>query len=115
MNNPYPLKQKEEEKKFLDYSCEQTRANKYALGLVVRAEMHRRGLTYADMFAMVKAYAGNTGNPDLLRVTLNGNAWSRSLNLIWLCGYILGITFSLDDINKAKAYLIGIGRSVKNF
>jgi hypothetical protein len=114
MNNPTQNQHKLEEKSRLDYTRAQTKTIKYSLGLVVRAELHRRGMCVSELCELLRRGYGYTGNHRLLHSTLYGNAWSRSINLILLSGYILGITFSLEDINKAKAYLIGIGRSVKN-
>jgi hypothetical protein len=91
------------------------RVNSYIfmqLGYIIRAEMVRRGITYKGL-----AYLLNDEGVKVNSITLKGamygtnNSWR--LSIVYFSAYVLKIDLRIEDITKAKEFLLSSGRSVK--
>ena len=86
----------------------------YGIGLLIRAELYKRGLTVRGLTLLLQEQ-GFKVNSSTLTSFLQGSSNRWSLGQLYFSAYVLGIDLDFRKIEEAREYLRANGRSVKDF
>ena len=123
-----PEKPKKAQKKKVDYNSENIifKSSKdrlkyfyltnnkiqYSIALLIRAELHKRGLTVRGLVILLSEQ-GFKVSVGTLTSFLQGKSNRWSLGQLYFSAYVLGIDLNFKKIEEARSYLLASGRSVK--
>ena len=98
----------------IDYIGRVNKAVQYGFGLLIRAELYKRGYTYRALYnlASEKGYKYKIGT---ITSIVNGSGHRWNLLILYKLAYVLNIDLDPLQIPEAISYLRANGRSVKEF
>lgn len=98
----------------IDYIVRINKALQYSLGLVIRAELYKRGWTYRALYneCINKGYRYQIGT---ITSIVNGSGHRWNMLILYKIAFAMGIDLHPLQIPDAINYLRANGRSVKEF
>jgi hypothetical protein len=96
----------------IDYSGRINKILHYNIGLLIRAELYRRGLTVRGL-SILLSERGVRLHHTVISTILAGSSNRWNYAVLYYCAWGLGIDLDFSKIDEARNYLLSSGRSVK--